>query len=154
MLKREFEELANRSVSEEEYKVIETVYQWHPSVKGTSGKDEVAELYKSFGMAVFYDLLPRAEKNRGLERQLIQVRAEEERIRQEMEVLSHGSPLEKEETAMELQEKPEIRQMIKVMEETLTGYFCDPNVRESCKKRMKLGMVRTIEEIYSANVRD
>lgn len=91
MQKREFEEMIEQPVSDEEYKVIETVYQWHPSVKEVSGKEKVAELYKSFGMAIFHDMLPRAEKNRELERQFLHARAEMERIRVEMEELSRGN---------------------------------------------------------------
>lgn len=96
MQKREFEEMIEQPVSDAEYKVIETVYQWHPSVKEVSGKEvsgkeEVAELYKSFGMAIFHDMLPRAEKNRELERQFLHARAEMERIRVEMEELSRGN---------------------------------------------------------------
>lgn len=91
MQKREFEEMIEQPVSDEEYRVIETVYQWHPSVKEVSGKEEVAELYKSFGMAIFHDMLPRAEKNRELERQFLHARAEMERIKAEMEELSRGN---------------------------------------------------------------
>ena len=91
MQKREFEEMIEQPVSDAEYKVIETVYQWHPSVKEVSGKEEVAELYKSFGMAIFHDMLPRAEKNRELERQFLHASAEMERIRVEMEELSRGN---------------------------------------------------------------
>ena len=91
MQKREFEKMIEQPVSDAEYKVIETVYQWHPSVKEVSGKEEVAELYKSFGMAIFHDMLPRAEKNRELERQFLHARAEMERIRVEMEELSRGN---------------------------------------------------------------
>lgn len=91
MQKREFEEMIEQPVSDAEYRVIETVYQWHPSVKEVSGKKEVAELYKSFGMAIFHDMLPRAEKNRELERQFLHARAEMERIRVEMEELSRGN---------------------------------------------------------------
>ena len=43
-----------RTVTDEQYKVIEEVYMWHPSIRNTSGKDEVAELYKSFGMTIFH----------------------------------------------------------------------------------------------------
>lgn len=91
MQKREFEEMIEQPVSDAEYRVIETVYQWHPSVKEVTGKEEVAELYKSFGMAIFHDMLPRAEKNRELERQFLHARAEMERIRVEMEELSRGN---------------------------------------------------------------
>lgn len=91
MQKREFEEMIEHPVSDAEYRVIETVYQWHPSVKEVSGKEEVAELYKSFGMAIFHDMLPRAEKNRELENKLRHAQAEVERIKAEMEELSRGN---------------------------------------------------------------
>lgn len=54
MQKQEFEERIERTVTDEQYKVIEEVYMWHPSIRNTSGKDEVAELYKSFGMTIFH----------------------------------------------------------------------------------------------------
>lgn len=54
MQKQEFEERIERTVTDEQYKVIEEVYTWHPSILNTSGKDEVAELYKSFGMTIFH----------------------------------------------------------------------------------------------------
>ena len=56
MQKQEFEERIERTVTDEQYKVIEEVYMWHPSIRNTSGKDEVAELYKSFGMTIFHDI--------------------------------------------------------------------------------------------------
>lgn len=95
MQKREFEKMIEQPVSDAEYKVIETVYQWHPSVKEVSGKEEVAELYKSFGMAIFHDMLPRAEKNRELESKLRHAQAEMERIKEEMEELSRGNAPER-----------------------------------------------------------
>ncbi len=95
MQKREFEEMIEQPVSDTEYRVIETVYQWHPSVKEVSGKEEVAELYKSFGMAIFYDMLPRAERNCELEKQLRHAQTEVERIKGEMEDLSRGNAPEK-----------------------------------------------------------
>lgn len=62
MWKTEFEELIQGKISDQDYKVIEKVYQFHPAISETCGKEEVAGLYKSFGMTVFYDMLPRAEK--------------------------------------------------------------------------------------------
>ena len=95
MEKREFEKRIEQPVSDAEYRVIETVYQWHPSVKEVSGKEEVAELYKSFGMAIFHDMLPRAEKNRELENKLRHAQAEVERIKAEMGGLSRGNAPER-----------------------------------------------------------
>ena len=38
MQKQEFEERIERTVTDEQYKVIEEVYMWHPSILNTSGK--------------------------------------------------------------------------------------------------------------------
>lgn len=88
MQKHEFEERIERTVTDEQYKVIETVYMWHPSVRNTSGKDEVAELYKSFGMTIFHDMLPRAQKARELDELLRKAQREVQRIQEEIEELS------------------------------------------------------------------
>lgn len=88
MNKGEFEQRVGQSVSDKDYRVIETVYQWHPAVKEVSGKDEVAELYKSFGMTIFYDMMARAEVNREMEKELRHAQAEVERIKREIEEIS------------------------------------------------------------------
>ncbi len=87
MEKREFEKMIEQPISDVEYRIIETVYQWHPSVNEVSGKEEVAELYKSFGMTIFYDMLPRAERNCELEKQLCHAQAKVKQIKGEMEEL-------------------------------------------------------------------
>lgn len=88
MEKREFEEMTGTPVSDEDYRVIEMVYMWHPVIKNTSGKDEVAELYKSFGMAIFYDMYPRAERAFELDKLLRKQEQETARIRREIEKLA------------------------------------------------------------------
>lgn len=40
MQKQEFEERIERTVTDEQYKVIEEVYMWHPSIRNTSGKQD------------------------------------------------------------------------------------------------------------------
>ena len=67
MTKSEFEEMIGGSVMDEEYQLIEEVYMWHPAIRNTSGKEEVAELYKSFGIVIFYDMYPRAKKAKDIE---------------------------------------------------------------------------------------
>ena len=148
MIKEEFRDLVGLEVSDEDYAVIEKVFQFHPSISEVSGKEEVAKLYKSFGMSVFYDMLPRAEKNCELVRQLRQAQAEADHIKQEMEKLTHGGILGREEAAMEMQEGHGIKEMLKLMDEMLTSYLYDPQVTTACKRRMKLCLVRRIEEIF------
>ena len=84
MQKQEFEERIERTVTDEQYKVIEEVYMWHPSILNTSGKDEVAELYKSFGMTIFHDMLPRAKKAHELDELLRNAQREVQRIQEEI----------------------------------------------------------------------
>ena len=48
MQKQEFEERIERTVTDEQYKVIEEVYMWHPSIRNTSGKDEVFFYFYGF----------------------------------------------------------------------------------------------------------
>lgn len=80
MQKAEFEERIEGRVSDEDYKLIEFVYQWHPVIRNVSGKDEVAELYKSFGMALFRDMEPRAKKVKEVEEQMTSCRLEIETL--------------------------------------------------------------------------
>lgn len=80
MQKAEFEERIEGQVSDEDYKLIEFIYQWHPVIRNVSGKDEVAELYKSFGMALFRDMEPRAKKTKEVEEQMTSCRLEIETL--------------------------------------------------------------------------
>ena len=91
MQKQEFEERIERTVTDEQYKVIEEVYMWHPSIRNTSGKDEVAELYKSFGMTIFHDMLPRAKKAHELDELLRNAQREVQRIQEEITHIALGS---------------------------------------------------------------
>lgn len=148
MEKREFEKMIEHPVSDAEYKIIETVYQWHPSVKEVSGKEDVAELYRSFGMAIFYDMLPRAERNCELENQLRHAQAEVELIKGEMEELSHDSITESEGAAPRPLKRYGIREMFELMDETLTRCLSDPHITKACKERIRHCMERSIDDIY------
>lgn len=85
MEKKEFEELVGQELSDEDFEIIEAVYRYHPAIRGVSGKEEVAELYKSFGMTIFYDMIARAKWNQDRERILHHAQAEVDRIREEMD---------------------------------------------------------------------
>ena len=50
MNKQEFEKLINGSVSNEDYKIIELVYTYHPSIPEVNGKGQIATLYQLGGM--------------------------------------------------------------------------------------------------------
>lgn len=50
MTKQEFEERLGKTVNDRDYVRIEEVYTYHPSISETEGKNQIAYLYKTFGM--------------------------------------------------------------------------------------------------------
>ena len=60
MLRSEFDTLskATRRPTDEEYNLIEFVYNWHPL---NFSKETVASLYDEFGMVIFYDMEQRSK---------------------------------------------------------------------------------------------
>lgn len=73
-----------------EYRVIEEVYTFYPTVSNVNGKYQVAWLYRMFGMAVFYDMLPRCRKAKEKELEISRIRRELDRASMEMEVIRKG----------------------------------------------------------------
>ena len=65
MLRSEFDLLSKntRRPTDEEYNLIEFVYNWHPC---NFSKEAVASLYDDFGMIIFYDMEQRS--NMAMER--------------------------------------------------------------------------------------
>ena len=60
MLRSEFDLLSKSSKrpDDEEYKLIEFVYNWHPC---NFSKENVAAFYDAYGMTIFYDMEDRAK---------------------------------------------------------------------------------------------
>ena len=50
-------------INNENFAVVEYVYNWHPSISESHGKDQIVMLYCTFGMNIIKDMYPRAEKN-------------------------------------------------------------------------------------------
>lgn len=47
-------------LSEDEYKMIEYVYTWYPTISEVSGKEQIANLYMSLGFCIIQDMYSRA----------------------------------------------------------------------------------------------
>jgi len=62
MMKDELEKLIGKPVSMGEWDIIHQVYQYYPGIKDVGGKGQVAKLWEQFGIRIFQDMLPRAEK--------------------------------------------------------------------------------------------
>ena len=81
MLREEFNKLVSEKmydgkpfdIGDEEYKVIETVYCFHPSISETNGKEQVANLYIDFGFVIFLDMLPRARVIANIEHERVEL---------------------------------------------------------------------------------
>lgn len=77
MTKQEFENRLEdgKTVTREQYKVIEYVYMYHPAIDAVRGKDQIASLYNMFGMAVINDMYPRAARAEKVEKDLAAARS-------------------------------------------------------------------------------
>lgn len=90
MMKHEFEERLGKPVTEKEYKDIEFVYTFHPSVSNTEGKTQIAELYKIGGMRLIRDMIPTAKKAQILEEKIITANTDLMKLKHQFEMLANG----------------------------------------------------------------
>ena len=80
MTKQEFASRTSRPFTEEDYKIVEKVYTFHPCIDSDRGKDQIASLHETFGMRVILDMLPTAEKAEELENKIIATKHELEAL--------------------------------------------------------------------------
>lgn len=80
MMKKEFEALVDKKITDNEYKTIEFVYSYHPSIINTTGKQQIADIYKTYGMLVIQDMVETATFARNLE-------IEKENLRKKLEIV-------------------------------------------------------------------
>lgn len=90
MMKQEFEALVGKTVTEAEYKVIEYVYTWHPSIKGAEGKKQMEVLYSQFGMGMIKGMVPVAQKMEELDKEERELKRNMALIHERKEVISEG----------------------------------------------------------------
>ena len=90
---RKLEEIRGISshISEEDYKLIEYIYTFHPCVSETDGKRQVALLYHEFGMQIFKDMLTTATRNQLLEAEIIKTRQKLQKLLDEADALRKGA---------------------------------------------------------------
>lgn len=61
MTKQEFQKRIGAEISQKDYSIVEHVYTWHPSISEVEGKEQIAELYKSFGMPIIKNMMEAAK---------------------------------------------------------------------------------------------
>lgn len=84
-----------RLLTDEQYRVIESVYTYHPAISETKGKTQVAWLMANLGLSVFYDMLPRAEKAMELEEKIQAAKSEARELEWKLKELKKGAYSEK-----------------------------------------------------------
>ena len=82
MLRSEFDTLSKSSKrpDDEEYKLIEFVYNWHPC---NFSKENVAAFYDAYGMTLFYDM---EERSRAAMERDLKIRDIEQQIKRLMDL--------------------------------------------------------------------
>jgi len=90
MTRQEFESRTSRPVSDSDYKKIEFVYTYHPSISDTKGKDEIAQLFNMFGMRIIMDMIPTAEKAKELEDKIMATKSQLARLTEEYQQLKNA----------------------------------------------------------------
>ena len=82
MLRSEFDSLSKSSKrpDDEEYKLIEFVYNWHPC---NFSKENVAAFYDAYGMTLFYDM---EERSRAAMERDLKIRDIEQQIKRLMDL--------------------------------------------------------------------
>ena len=94
MMKHGFEEKLGSQVTESEYKDIEFVYTFHPSISNTEGETQIAQLYKIGGMRLIKDMIPTARKAQELNNKIIAANANLMRLKRQSEMLENGEESE------------------------------------------------------------
>ena len=76
-----------RKPTESEFDTIQFVYNYHPAIHPSEGKDQIAMLYSTFGMRIIMDMLDTAQQaelieseRRQLKNRLRELEREEEEL--------------------------------------------------------------------------
>ena len=89
MLRSEFDTLSKSSKrpDDEEYKLIEFVYNWHPC---NFSKENVAAFYDAYGMTLFYDMEDRSRAAMERDLKIREIEQEIKRLMDLKDVLVHN----------------------------------------------------------------
>jgi len=71
----------------EDFKLIEYVYIFHPSISETDGKRQVALLYYEFGIRIFKDMEHTATRNKELSEAIIRTKQQLKNLQYEADQL-------------------------------------------------------------------
>ena len=89
MLKEEFESRINTTINEEDWKLVNFVYTWHPNIKDVGGKDQIADIYKVGGIELIKDMRNAAVINCEYENEIQELRRQMSQIEEEISELKN-----------------------------------------------------------------
>jgi hypothetical protein len=87
---QEFEDFLQHSVSQEDFADINFVYNFHPSISETKGKEQIVILYQIGGMRIIADMMNTAIEARDLEDEIADLRGQLERTIKKMSNLKNA----------------------------------------------------------------
>ena len=90
MLRREFETIAGVQVTPEEYKKIEFVYNWHPSISETEVKMQIATIWNIGGLRLIQDMEESARHAKAIGDQIRDAKDELASLEKELTLLKEG----------------------------------------------------------------
>ena len=90
MSREEFEAKLGREINPAEYKDIEFVYNFHPSISETDGKKQIADLYKLGGIRLIRDMIPTARKAQEIEDEIRELNLQLANAKRAYEALKRG----------------------------------------------------------------
>lgn len=91
MMKDEFEKLIGKTVSDDDYDIIENVYTWHPNIGNANGKQQIASIYQQFGMPIIISMNEAAEFAKELNGEKLKLEAELKKITKRLETVAAGN---------------------------------------------------------------
>ena len=80
MNKQEFEQRIGKEVPDQDYKIIEKVYVWHPAISNVDVKDQIAAIYQAGGMLVIRNMEETADIMINLDKEESAIRAAMEKL--------------------------------------------------------------------------
>ena len=77
-----------RKPTEEEFELIQFVYNYHPSIHPVGGKDQIAMLYSTFGMRIIHDMHDTAKAAESLDAERLRLQNKLREIQRKEEELA------------------------------------------------------------------
>lgn len=93
MMHNEFEKLSGKSVTPDEYNLIEFIYQWHPSISDNNGKEQIISLYSIGGLRLIRDMKPVAELNHQIQKEIDEAKNRMNFFKNQRELLTSGADI-------------------------------------------------------------